>query len=347
MQMPEMDGVQLADTIRPYRPAAALPLILLTSLGRRAEDIGADRFAACLSKPVKPSQLYDTLIGIVDRSATPNAIVVSHLTIDTSMAKRLPLRLLLAEDNLVNQKVALRTLDRMGYRANVAANGLEVLAALERQRYDVILMHVQMPELDGLEPSRRIHRDLPPNQRPQIIAMTANAMQGDRELCLDAGMDDYISKPVRAADLTAALERSVQRARTRAGATQANAAIVGQAVLKCWQADLGDDSTIVVELIDLFLEDTPQLLKQMKQAVADVDIVVLRRTARTLKSSSGTVGAQKLAAYCAELEQLTHSDVLGMAAMYCAQIESAYIQAAHVLVEMRANTVDAQLVAAP
>ncbi|MCZ0904312.1 response regulator, partial [Microcoleus sp. HI-ES] len=126
---------------------------------------------------------------------------------DIKLAQRLPLRILLAEDHLVNQKVALLLLERLGYRADVAANGLEVLEALNRQPYDLVLMDVQMPEMDGLEASRRICQEWPAHARPRIIAMTANAMQGDRELCLDAGMNDYISKPIRVDTLIQALSQ--------------------------------------------------------------------------------------------------------------------------------------------
>ncbi|MBI4631240.1 MAG: response regulator, partial [Chloroflexi bacterium] len=126
---------------------------------------------------------------------------------DPGLGQRLPLKILLAEDNAVNQKLAVRLLERMGYRADIAANGLEVIAALERQRYDVILMDMQMPEMDGLDATRRIRRELAPQVQPRIIAMTANAMQGDREMCLEAGMDDYVSKPIQVKDLQTALER--------------------------------------------------------------------------------------------------------------------------------------------
>ena len=134
---------------------------------------------------------------------------VARQALDGKMAERLPLRILLAEDNAVNQKLALRLLSQMGYQADVAANGLEAIAALERQQYDVVLMDVQMPELDGLDATRRICARWPRAERPRIIAMTANAMQGDRELCLDAGMDDYISKPIHTDELVGALSRSL------------------------------------------------------------------------------------------------------------------------------------------
>ncbi len=128
------------------------------------------------------------------------------------MAARHPLRILLAEDNLVNQKLALRLLQQMGYRADLASNGIEAIQCVERQAYDVVLMDVQMPEMDGLEAARRIVAKRQPDERPRIVAMTANAMAGDRELCLAAGMDDYITKPIRVEQLIQALVQAQQRA---------------------------------------------------------------------------------------------------------------------------------------
>ena len=126
------------------------------------------------------------------------------------MAASHPLRILLAEDNAVNQKLALRLLQRMGYRADVASNGIEALESVARQPYDVVLMDVQMPEMDGLEATRRITAKWPPRERPRIVAMTANAMQGDREVCLAAGMDDYVTKPIRVDALVEALMQVTQ-----------------------------------------------------------------------------------------------------------------------------------------
>jgi signal transduction histidine kinase/DNA-binding response OmpR family regulator/HAMP domain-containing protein/HPt (histidine-containing phosphotransfer) domain-containing protein len=207
MQMPQMNGVQLAVELRTRK--VHQPLILLTSLGRRVEDVDTGLFTVCLTKPTKASPLYDALISSVDASPRRRSQSLSrHREIDGGMAARLPLRLLLTEDNAVNQKVALLTLGRLGYRADVAGNGLEAMEAVDRQPYDVVLMDVQMPELDGLEATRRIRATRPAGQPPYIIAMTANAMQGDREQCLEAGMDDYISKPVRVDELVATLERA-------------------------------------------------------------------------------------------------------------------------------------------
>jgi len=330
MQMPGMDGVQLADAIHAHWSTQDLPCVLLTSISKRTTDLDSGRFAATLSKPIKASQLYDVLITIVDGSTTHTTPAPARTKIDSRMAERLPLRLLLAEDNVVNQKVALLTLERLGYRADMVSNGLEVLDALERQPYDVILMDVQMPELDGLETTRRICRTWPPTRRPRIIAMTANAIQGDRELCLDAGMDDYISKPVRAEELIKALERSAPNLSTAAKTSPAPAAepaaiVLDREMLARLQADLGGgDPTIVAELIDMFLADTPQLLTDMHMASAEGSAEKLQRAAHTLKSSSSTLGAQLLATRCGALEMLAREGRLDEASDLLRQIEADY-----------------------
>jgi CheY-like chemotaxis protein len=209
MHMPEMDGLALAAALRQTPHGAALPLIMFSSLGRREAGAEASGFAAHLNKPLKPSQLFDVLAGLfagdAERAPRPAA---RSAAIDPEMARRHPLAILLAEDNAVNQKLALRLLSQMGYRADVAGNGLEAVQAVARQRYDVVLMDVQMPELDGLDATRQIRAGQPAGGQPRIIAMTANAMQGDRELCLAAGMDDYVSKPIRVDELVDALGRA-------------------------------------------------------------------------------------------------------------------------------------------
>ena len=206
MQMPEMDGVMLAREIRGLPGETKLPLVLLSSLGMRDVTTEKQLFAASLTKPVKPSQLFDVLAGIFRDLEPPSITKVRPPPVVSAKAKTV--RVLLAEDNLVNQKVALHMLAAIGYRADLAANGLEVIQALDRQTYDVILMDVQMPEMDGLEATRSIVARQPdPTKRPWIIALTANAVQGDRDICLDAGMDDYISKPIKKEELAAAMGR--------------------------------------------------------------------------------------------------------------------------------------------
>jgi GAF domain-containing protein/CheY-like chemotaxis protein len=207
--MPEMDGVEFAArTTQTNGAAAGPPVVILSSVGLRDRDEA--KVAGWLAKPVKPSALHDTIATIL-----LGAVVAEPGQADTAstggadagrLGERHPLRILLAEDNAVNQKLALRLLSQMGYGAEVAGDGQQAIDALERDEFDVVLMDVQMPELDGLEATRRIRKRWS-DRKLQIVAMTANAMAGDREACLAAGMDDYISKPIRPADLTAALER--------------------------------------------------------------------------------------------------------------------------------------------
>jgi signal transduction histidine kinase/DNA-binding response OmpR family regulator len=202
MHMPGMDGATLAARIR--EAGHDLPLVLFSSLGH--QEISEGLFAARLGKPLRQSQLFDTLMLLLVQDAAPrHTAPPPKPRIDAEMASRHALRILLAEDNVVNQKLALRLLQQMGYRADLASNGLEAIECVARQTYDVVLMDVQMPEMDGFEASRQITARWPAGQRPRIIAMTANAMQGDRELCLAAGMEDYVSKPVRVDELVAAL----------------------------------------------------------------------------------------------------------------------------------------------
>ncbi|HLO34153.1 MAG TPA: response regulator, partial [Anaerolineales bacterium] len=169
---------------------------------------------AHLHKPLKPSQLFDALVGIFATSVIDEKVKrpVERLHFDPELGKRHPLRILLAEDNLVNQKVALRILEQSGYRADIASNGKETLESIARQPYDVILMDVQMPEMDGLEATRRILARWPDKKdRPRIIAMTADALESDREMCLAVGMDDYVAKPIRVAELMEALAKAEPR----------------------------------------------------------------------------------------------------------------------------------------
>jgi signal transduction histidine kinase/CheY-like chemotaxis protein len=206
----EVDGVALARAMRERPASRELPLVLLTAVGRQEPDAD-DLFVTQISKPARASALYDALTGIFGRRPIARRRPASVDAIDTTLATRLPLRILIADDNTLNQKVAQRVLARMGYRADIVGNGLEALEAVRRQRYDLVLMDVQMPEMDGLEATRTLCREMP-TERPRIVAMTAEAMAGDRERCLAAGMDDYVTKPVRFAELESALLRCAEAA---------------------------------------------------------------------------------------------------------------------------------------
>jgi CheY-like chemotaxis protein len=205
MHMPEMDGIDLARRIRASH--AVLPLVLFSSLGRHDTPATESLFDAYLAKPIRQSHLFDTLVSLLghDTPVRPSAADAAKPQIDPTMAAHHPLRILLAEDNAVNQKLAMRLLQQMGYRADLASNGIEAVESVKRQAYDVVLMDVQMPELDGLDATRQICKLMEAPQRPRIVAMTANAMQGDREICMAAGMDDYLTKPIRVDRLVEAL----------------------------------------------------------------------------------------------------------------------------------------------
>ena len=207
MHMPHMDGATLARRLRDLRPE--LPRVLFTSLGRREAE--EDLFSAVMMKPLRQSQLFDTLVTVLHGQppAMPEPAPATPAA-DPGMAARHPLRILLAEDNPVNQTVALHMLERLGYSADVATDGTQAVACAERQPYDLVLMDMQMPETDGLTATRLLVERLGAG-RPRIVAMTANAMQSDREACLAAGMDDYITKPIRSEALRAVLELTPQR----------------------------------------------------------------------------------------------------------------------------------------
>ncbi len=208
MQMPGMDGFTLAEKISHHKGYKNLPLVILTSVRRDMTRSGDVKIAAFLNKPIKTSNLFNLLMGVM--AVKPQKVQkpkkVSEF--DSGMAARHPLRILLAEDNAINQKVALKILGRLGYRADLAGNGLEVLEALERQAYDVVFMDIQMPEMDGNEATKRIRETYPTEAQPYIIAMTANALEGDREKYLKRSMDDYVSKPIRIDELVRALEKA-------------------------------------------------------------------------------------------------------------------------------------------
>jgi signal transduction histidine kinase/CheY-like chemotaxis protein len=328
-QMPDMDGLALAREIRRHRGPESLALVLLSSMGQALpaahREVG---FAAVLSKPLKLSLLYDRLLEIFGE-APDAARAATGEPSPESVTPAGPLRILVAEDNAVNQKVALRLLERLGYQADMAANGHEALDHLDRAPYDVVLMDVQMPGMDGLEASRAICARWPPRERPRIIAMTAEAMEGDRERCLAAGMDDYVVKPVRLDELARALsrcrplttERMAERASVGDGTTTRDA--LDRRVLDQLREDLGDAAALR-EVVSTFLDRSPSVLLALREAAARGDVAAVSASAHALKGTSATLGAFALSSLCAELERLARAGSMSDVVTQVPAIEAEY-----------------------
>jgi CheY-like chemotaxis protein len=264
--------------------------------------------------------------------------------------KRQPLRILLAEDNPTNKKLVLFMLKRLGYSADVADNGLEAVQALQGQRYDVVLMDVQMPEMDGVEATRRIRQDLPTDAQPRIIALTASDTEDDRELCQEAGMDDYLSKPLQLETLGAALDRYQSQPDVRGGAVLTGTQpapsappsapeptkpidyqlppALDAAVLQRLCKTLGRRAAKAMPiLMDSFHESAHRLLADAHRALEQGQAAELSRAAHTLKSTSASMGAMALSTVARELEFLTKDGTLDGAAELLAHAEAAYAQA--------------------
>jgi len=276
--------------------------------------------------------------------------------LDREMGRRLPLRILLAEDNTINQKLALEVLRRLGYSADIAGNGLEAIESLERRWYDVVLMDIQMPEMDGLDATRAICRRWPKERRPRIVAVTANVMQEDRKECLAAGMDDYVSKPIRVEELVRALsacrplsqkydEETASRqdpsvAEQNNGeskAPQRRAVILDPAALENLLGLVEGSTDFLAQLIDTFLEDAPRMLKEMRRATQVGGAAILRREAHSLKSNSADCGATTLSTLCRELEMMGEPATLEGAIEKIGQAEAEYERVKKALEAMRSR----------
>jgi signal transduction histidine kinase/DNA-binding response OmpR family regulator len=300
MQMPERDGCDLARALRARNVPS--PLVMLSSLGETASR-EACRFEAWLTKPVKKDVLYATLGRVLGESSP--AKLHPRSDDEATVPDGFGLRVLLAEDNVVNQKVALRMLERLGVRADAVADGREAVMAVGRTPYDLVLMDMQMPVMDGLTATREIRSLRTLARQPHIVAMTANAMEGDRERCLDAGMDDYIAKPVHMDELTAALQRAASAAAppshpAPAQDTDDGAPAFHPAVL----IDLvGEDYEFICELLDVYLSNLPDTLEALHGAFAEEDFEALRNVAHSFKSSSHSSGAPRVAEHLEALER--------------------------------------------
>lgn len=309
MHMPGMDGAELAVKIREKYNETDFPLIMLSSVGRPKEiKIAENIINVYLSKPVKQSQLFDSLINLVGgKLKMQDQSSKSGKVLDEKMAEDNPLRILLVEDNVINQKIALRILQKMGYKADLAANGLEALEAVERQIYDMVFMDVQMPEMDGLEATRRLVRKYPPSQRPKIIAMTANAMKEDKEACLDAGMDDYISKPVQIQELRDKIQKwgdiLTPLKKNNKQNNRSNEVMDWKMIDSIRNLDIGEEEgNLLYDLIEGFIAEYPEVVTELKSAVKKQDAEKINSIAHKLKGGGANLGAKGFAKVCYQIE---------------------------------------------
>jgi len=345
MKMPRMNGLELVRAVRADPAIAPLPMVMLTSVGREG-DIAAARAAgvtAYLEKPIRKAQLFRALV----EALAPEATGVRRSQASPPPPPRFTGRVLLAEDNPVNQEVALGLIEALGMRADVVANGREVLARVASVNYDVVLMDCQMPELDGFAATAEIRRrEAERGGHLPIVAVTAHALDGDREVCLAAGMDDYLAKPFTRAQLAAVLQRWLSEAGdghafavapippaaavTASGVGVERATLNPQALAAIGRlSDQG--AALVGRVIGAFLADTPARLALIRDAGRTGNAEALRKAAHALKSSCANVGAERLAAFAAELEAIGRSGAVAGSAALLERTDAEWPQVAALL----------------
>jgi CheY-like chemotaxis protein/HPt (histidine-containing phosphotransfer) domain-containing protein len=345
MQMPGMDGIELARAISQDPELAPVRLVLLTSLGQHEHREAAQRVGIreCLTKPVRPSRLFDCLATVTvearDRMAEKTPAVSPEEERSPATGRGW---ILVAEDNAMNQRVATLLLKKLGYRSDVVANGRETVDAVARVPYDLVLMDCEMPEMDGVEATREIRaREEGSERRLPIVAMTANAMPRDRERCMAAGMDDYLTKPVAADALRAMIERWMPRPTPPAPEVRPDGAAVEvdvldkEAVARLLALQEEGVPDVLEELFGMFLGETPRKLTVLREAVETGDAGSLERAAHSLKSSSAMLGARSMAALCESLEVLGEAGTLDGGSAMLKELELAFEQVRPWLVRAR------------
>jgi signal transduction histidine kinase/HPt (histidine-containing phosphotransfer) domain-containing protein/BarA-like signal transduction histidine kinase len=345
LELPDKDGLALAEEIRKQSSGRYAPLLLLSC--RRPSGDNARPLPAGVSvaivKPIRPAQLLEALCRALSVQVQREKKAPVAPTLDPELARRLPLRVLLADDNPINQKVGLSILHKLGYRADIANNGVEVLKALEQRAYDILFLDVQMPEMDGLEAARQICQRWAAEKRPRIIAMTGNALMGDREKCLEAGMDDYISKPVRVGELQSALQRwgplkakksdTAFVSRLRGGAADSLLDLATISELRKMPPSNG--VSMLQELVDLFLEGAPQRIAQISQSINDGPMLAFH--AHALKSMGLNLGVKRIVELSQKLEELGRARNVHGAPALLQELEAAFSQTKAQLLTLRSQ----------
>jgi len=326
--LPGMDGLKLAQAIRQELNIGSPKLLLLTPVGKGGDGKLARRAGidAYHTKPVRFSQLYECIAGLMgdaSKVAPSSSLVTGHTLAERKVQRRL--RVLVADDNHINQKVTASLLEKMGHRADVVGNGKEALDAFKLVPYDAVLMDMQMPEMDGFEASLQIRAvEQKKGSHTPIIAITAHAMNGDREKCLAAGMDDYISKPINPQELRDVMERSTAAAKPSFALDPAPQPPDGVDVFNVDEAlaQLESDTDLLRQIVQLFVDQYPKLLEESQQAFSRSDCISLAAIAHTLASSAGQLGAQRASAAARNLEQLGCQGNLSDVPQALAKLES-------------------------
>jgi two-component system sensor histidine kinase/response regulator len=329
-QMPRVDGFTLAQRIQ-ERPELDVATIMMLSSSdqveddQRCEQLG---IAARLLKPVKQSELFDAIVTALGKSPARNERAAEAPNQCPPSPR--PLRILLAEDSVVNQRLAVALLEKWHHQVAIAGNGREALDALEREPFDLVVMDVQMPEMDGLEATAAIRaREQETGGHIPIVAMTAHAMKGDRQRCLDAGMDGYVAKPVRARELYEMIESFAGEtaadtdAETVAAAAESVADVPpgGELDWSAAMAAVGDDRELLREVVAALVEECPRLIDEIRLAIDQGDAATLRRAAHTLKGSLRLFGATSPGEYAFQLEMMGAEQALNQAPAVLAQLE--------------------------
>ena len=337
--MPEMDGFTLAEAIKQQAGMTGETIMMLSSGGQhgdaaRCRELG---LSAYLTKPVKQSELLNAILTVLD--ATQNNQPHSQFVTRHSLREnRAHYRILLAEDNPVNQRLAIRLLEKEGHIIVVASDGNAALAAYTREPFDVILMDVQMPELNGYEVTAAIRaREQETGAHIPIIAMTAHAMKGDRERCLAAGMDGYLSKPIKARDLIETVEKHALMCRIDASIAAPESSAFACIDKKVALLQASDDVELLVEIIELFLADSPALLQELQNALATDNAAAMCRAAHTLKGAAGNFGAQAVCETAFKLEMMGQQSNLTEALTTCQELTAQMEQVHHALVGLVAE----------
>ncbi len=315
MLMPDMDGLELGKKIKEIKSRESLPMIMLTSVGnlREYKEPADNIFAEYISKPIKKNELFNVLVKVLTNSAISFGREHTENKLDKKLAEKLPLKILVAEDNLINQKLAVRLLQQMGYSSDVASNGLEVLEALNRQHYEIVFMDIQMPEMDGLEATRHILKNRKLELRPKIIAMTANVMQGDREICLEAGMNDYIGKPILIEEVQKALIKWGKeiRAEREMRKMRFSKTFLDMDVVNGLK-EIGDQA-FLDEMVKLYIDQSEDLILSIKDNCAKSNFNKVNLDTHSLKGSSLNLGARDIADLCRQIEmKIKETDTPGL-----------------------------------